>query len=419
MFDLDNWQEIWSTITRNKLRSVLTGFGVFWGIFMLVILLGVGNGFKGGIERMLNGIAANTCFFFTDRTSEAYKGHRKGRRWEMNSRDLTLIRRKAPSVDQIAPILFGNHSDKNTVRGMKSGTYNVLGVMPAQFVVQAQILHRGRLLNETDVQGRRKVCVIGREVYETLFAPEEEPLGAYIRVNGIYFQVIGVVTPVSKNFYIGSEGGDKTVYIPFSTMRYTFSRGDKVHFLGCTTLPGLDASRVEEEVKVVLREAHDIAPDDKKAVRSFNLEKEFRMFQNLTLGVNALVWIVGLGALFSGIIGISNIMLVTVRERMREIGVRRALGARPLTILGQIMSESVVLTAVAGLGGFLLGVFALQMAAQAMSGAEESGLFIAPFISFNVGLLSILILIASGMLAGIMPTLKALQIKAIDAIRDE
>lgn len=418
MFDLDNWQEIWSTITRNKLRSVLTGFGVFWGIFMLVILLGVGNGFKGGIEQTLQAVAVNSCFFGSDRTSEPYKGHRKGRRWEMDSRDIELIARKARSVDQIAPALYGAYSDKNTVRGMKSGTYDAMGVLPAQFIVQPQIVLYGRIINEVDVQQRRKVCVIGKEVYETLFNVGENPLGQYIRLKGIYFQVIGVVTPVSKNIAVGSIP-DQTVFIPFTTMRYTFSRGDKVHFLVCTTKPGYDAVQLEEEVKAILREAHDIAPGDEKAVRSFNIEKEFRMFQNLTLGVNALVWIVGLGALFSGIIGISNIMLVTVRERMREIGVRRALGARPLTILGQIMSESVVLTTVAGLGGFLLGVFALQMAAQAMSGAEESGLFIAPFISFNVGLLSILILIVSGLLAGIMPTLKALQIKAIDAIRDE
>lgn len=419
MFDLDNWQEIWSTITRNKLRSVLTGFGVFWGIFMLVILLGVGNGFKGGIQRALTGIANNSCFFYSGLTSEPYKGYRKGRRWQMNARDLTLIRQKSAAVDQIAPMLFGENSDKNIVRGMKSGTYNVMGVMPAQFVVLPQIVRQGRLLNDIDVQSRRKVCVIGKEVYETLFAPGENPLGQYIRVNGIYFQVIGVISPVSKNISIGTENTEKAVYIPFSTMRYTFSRGDVVHFLVCLTKPGYEASFLEEEVKTILREAHDIAPNDPKAVGSFNLEKEFQSFQNLISGVNALIWVVGLGALFSGIIGISNIMLVTVRERMREIGVRRALGARPLTILTQIMSESVVLTTLAGLGGFLLGVFALEMVSQAMQGGADDALFMPPFISFNVGLLSMLILMVSGLLAGIMPTLKALKIKAIDALRDE
>lgn len=416
MFDLDNWQEIWSTITRNKLRSALTGFGVFWGIFMLVILLGVGNGFRGGIERQMKGIANNAAFFFADRTSEPYEGHRKGRRWEMESRDIELIARKAPSVDQIGPVLFGAYSDKNTVRGAKSGTYDVMGVLPAQFVVQPQILRQGRLINEVDVQQRRKVCVIGKEVYETLFKPGENPLGQYIRLKGIYFQVIGVVTPVS-NMNINGVEGDKALYIPFTTMRYTFSRGDKIHYLACTVKPGYEAAQAEEEVKAILRMAHGIAPQDEKAVGSFNVEREAQTFINLIRGVDILVWIVGLGALLSGMIGISNIMLVTVRERMREIGVRRALGASPLTILKQIMSESVVLTLVAGLGGFLLGVFALEIVAGSMS--QGSDFFAAPSISFQVGLLSMLILVLSGVFAGIMPTIRALQIKAIDAIRDE
>ncbi len=423
MFDLDNWQEIWITITRNKLRSFLTGFGVFWGIFMLVVLIGIGNGFKGGIDKLLDGLTTNTCFFRTDRTSEPYKGNRKGRFWQMNSRDLILIRQKAYSVDAIAPVLYGGGTDKNVVRGMKSGSYMMMGIMTDQYLVQPQIVHRGRLLNEMDIEGRRKVCVIGNTVYKTLFAVDEDPLGQYIRVNGIYFQVVGVTSPVSRYIQINGNA-EETVFLPFSTMRYTFSRGDRIHVLACTAKPGFRAAEVEQEVGEILRTAHDIAPTDKKALRTLNVEQTFMIFRNLSLGVNLLVWIVGLGALLSGIIGISNIMLVTVRERMREIGVRRALGASPLVILRQIMSESVLLTAIAGLGGFLLGVFTLWgvSAALTMSGALGEGSnapFIPPFISFEVGLLSMLILILSGVVAGIMPTMRALQVKAIDAIRDE
>ena len=413
MFDLDNWQEIWITITRNKWRSVLTGFGIFWGILMLVLLLGLGNGFRDGIHRTLEGITPNTCLFMAGRTGEPYHGYRKGRFWEMNSHDLARIRQKARTVDQIAPVLYGAYTDKNVVRGMKSGTYNISGVLPAQFVVYPQVVMYGRLINDMDVQYRRKVCVISPSGYETLFDPGENPLGAYIRVKGIYFQVVGVARRVIG----GDDVEDESFYIPFTTMRYTFSRGDKIHQLFCTGKAGVDAAMVEEEVKNILREAHDIAPNDDKAVLSYNVQEMFQMFQSLILGVNLLIWIVGLGALLSGIVGISNIMLVTVRERTREIGVRRALGAKPMTILKQLMSESIVLTFMSGMLGFVLGVFVLEGIARNMGEGNE--LFAPPSISFNMGLLALFILIVSGVAAGILPTLRALKIKAIDAIREE
>ncbi len=413
MFDLDNWQEIWTTITRNKLRSLLTGFGIFWGIFMLVLLLGIGNGFRDGIQRILNGVAANTCVFLTDRTSEPYRGYRKGRAWEMNARDVELIRGKARWVEQVAPVLYGAYSDKNVVRGMKSGTYNIMGVLPAQFVVYPQVVMQGRLINEMDVEQRRKVCVISPGVYETLFSPGENPLGKYIRVKGIYFQVVGVSRMVASN--TGQK--DESFYIPFTTMRYTFSRGDRIHQLFCIGQEGVDASLVEQEVKMILREAHDIAPNDEKAILSYNTQEMFQIFNNLILGVDLLIWIVGLGALMSGMVGISNIMLVTVRERTREIGVRRALGAKPVTILKQLMSESVLLTFVSGIFGFLLGVFILEMMARAMT--DSTGLLAPPSISFNMSLLALFILVLAGVAAGILPTIRALKIKAIDAIRDE
>ncbi len=416
MFDLDNWQEIWATITRNKTRSVLTGFGVFWGLFMLIMLVGIGNGFKGGIMQQVDGFATNACFFQPGLTGEAYKGYRKGRWWNLNNRDLILLREKARSVEYISPVLFGGTSDKNTVRGHKSGTYPFRGVYPEHFRIETMELLYGRVINDVDVQEKRKVCVIGREVYETLFEVGENPIGQYIRMNGIYFQVIGVVRPLS-NISIGGNV-EQSVFFPFSTTQQTFSRGDTFHFLACTAKPGIPASVVEEEVKTILRQAHDISPTDTKALWSMNIEKEFRMFWNLFLGVDILIWIVGLGALFSGIIGISNIMLVTVRERMREIGVRRAIGATPMRIMLQIISESFVLTAIAGLGGFLFGVGILALLQQGMASGSD-GLFIPPYVSFNLALVAMLILIFSGVVAGIMPAMRALQIKAIDAIRDE
>ncbi len=422
MFDLDNWQEIWTTITRNKLRSILTGFGVFWGIFMLIILIGVGNGFKDGMKSNFGGFASNSCFFFADRTSEAYKGFRKGRSWNMNNRDIALIRKKAQSVEYISPMLFGGGGERNIVNGKKSGSYGTRGVYPAHFKIEQQHVLNGRLFNDLDIDNYRKVCIIGKEVYETLFQPNEDPIGQYIRVNGIYFQVVGVIRPKSR----ASIGGDveSTVFLPFSTMQRAFNQGDNVHFLGCTAKSGYPASVTEEEVKAIIKAAHDVSPTDEKALGSFNIEKEFQMFNNLFVGVDVLIWIVGLGALFSGIIGISNIMLVTVKERTREIGVRRAIGAKPSTIMKQILSESLMLTAIAGIGGMLFGVGILEIIHSSMQNATaasdgEPTMFLPPFVTFSTAIASLIIITVSGVFAGLMPALRALKIKAIDAIRDE
>lgn len=418
MFDIDSWQEIWVTISRNKLRSILTGFGVFWGIFMLIVLMGAGNGFGEGMSRNVAGFASNSSFYWADRTSEAYKGFRKGRSWDMNNRDITLIKDKARTVDYISPTLWGAGGDKNVVRGQKTGSYGVRGVYAEEFLLQKQTIHAGRVLSQLDISQRKKVCVIGQTVYETLFGKNEDAIGQKIRVNGIYFQVIGVVSPKS-GVQIGGDGKE-TVYIPFTTMQATFTQGDIIHFLGITTKPGYEVAETQEEVRQILKEAHSISPDDMKAVAGFNVEKEFQIFTGILLGISALAWIVGLGALFSGIIGISNIMLVTVRERTREIGVRRALGAKPMQIMVQILSESFVLTTIAGLIGFMCGIGLLQLINTLLAEVLATGnVFAELLVSFNVAILAMVILIVSGILAGIMPAMRALNIKAIDAIRDE
>ena len=418
MFDLDKWQEIWNTITANKMRSVMTGFGVFWGIFMLVILIGVGNAFQGGMEQNIKGFATNSGFFFTNVTSEPYKGFRKGRWWNMNNRDLEIIKQKATALEYISPMLFGESSSKNVVMGRKSTSAQVMGVYPDQFKIQTQTVIKGRLFNDLDIRNVGKVALIGKTVAENLFDSGQDPIGAYIRVNGIYFQVVGVIRPNSK----AQIGGDAetSVYLPFSTMQKAFNQGDVIHFMGATAKEGMSVSTLEDQIKTILKTNHSIAPNDENAVRSFNIEKEFKTFANLFLGIRTLRWIVGLGSLLSGIIGVSNIMLVTVRERTREIGVRRALGAKPVTIVSQIVSESFILTFIAGFGGLFFGVIILELISIGMrGGASEDMFFIPPFISFGTALVSMSILIASGLFAGLMPALRALSIKAIDAIREE
>ncbi len=422
--DTDSFQEIWVTITRNKFRSIATGFGVFWGLFMLILLLAIGNKIKISMMGEIGDVAMNSVFFQPNSTTEPYAGYRKGRYWEFNNRDLELIRQKAPSVDLISPILYAGGGDKNTVRGMKSGSYTGSGVYPAQFQIEAIRPVEGRLLNEIDIAERRKVCVIGQTVYETLFEPGEVAEGQFVRFNGIYFQVVGVVTPGTNAMQImGSP--DEMVYIPFSTHQMLFQRNDSFWFLACTAQPGVRAAQVEEEVGAIIRQAHSISPTDTGALWTLDIEEVFDMFNGLFMGINILMWIVGLGALFSGIIGISNIMLVTVRERMREIGVRRALGAKPWDIIVQIMSESFVLTSIAGMIGFLLGIAGSLLVDKINMGGGEGPNGVVeiavtePIISFNLALVAMLVLVLSGVAAGLLPAWRALGVKAIDAIRDE
>ena len=417
MFDLDRWTEIWVTITRNKTRSLLTCFGVFWGILMLVILLGSGRGMQNGIMRSVNGFATNSAFFFADRTSESYKGFNKGRQWNMRNRDVESIRREVKELSAISPIIWGNSSDKNIVYGMMSGTFNVKGVHPDYFQIETQKLFHGRLLNEVDERERRKVCLIGTKVKEVLFK-EEDPCGSYIRVNGIYYQVVGVVQQRASGVNIGGRS-EECVFLPFSTMQQTLNQGDIIHFLCVAAKPDVQMLPVINKIKSIIKEQNFISPTDPQAVSAINLAAQFETFNNAFLGIDILIWIVGVGTLLAGIIGVSNIMMVTVKERTKEIGVRRALGAKPWNIISQIMSESLLITAMAGLMGLTVGVFLLDMVDQLIGDPVGETMLLHPAVSIQVALAATFILLLAGLLAGLIPAWRAMQIKAIDAIREE
>ena len=420
MFDADRWVEIWVTITRNKTRSLLTCFGVFWGILMLVILLGSGTGFKNAIFRNVEGFATNSLFFMSDRTSEPYHGFNKGRYWNMRNRDLEAIQREVKGIDAISPLLWGNRSDNNIVFGQVSGTYNVKGVNPAYFNIEKQILHFGRLLNEIDLQERRKVCLIGSRICEELFK-NADPCGNYIRVNGLYYQVVGVVEQIASGVNIGGRA-ESTVFLPFSTMQQTLNQGDILHFLCVSAVLGHPIQQMIDEITDLMKRQNEISPTDPQAVMVINLAAQFKMFENLFTGIDTLIWLVGLGTLLAGIIGISNIMMVTVKERTREIGVRRAIGAKPWNIISQIMSESLTLTSMAGLLGLSAGVFLMDfvdklLTAQASAGGEV--MILNPGVKIGTAVAATFVLLFCGLLAGLIPAWRALQIKAIDAIREE
>ncbi len=287
-FDIDGFQEIWATIARNKFRSIATGFGGFWGLFMLIVLIAIGNKLKQGIMSQVDGFASNAVFFEPNRTSEAYMGFRKGRYWDFNNRDLELIRERAKSVDLISPMLWGWGNDRNTVRGMKSGNYGFRGCYPAHFQIETVDALHGRTFNDVDIEEKRKVCVIGKTVYETLFNPGEDPEGQFIRLNGIYFQVIGVISPRS-NVSIGGRV-EETVFLPFTTHQMIFERDDSFWFLSCTAKKGYDAAQVEQEVKAILKTAHSISPTDESAMWTMNIELQFKMINGLFIGVNMWGW---------------------------------------------------------------------------------------------------------------------------------
>lgn len=422
MFEIDRWKEIISALKKNRMRSFLTAFGVFWGIFMLIIMAGAGKGLENGITQGVGQIATNSFFMWTNRTSEPYKGLRRGRFWNFENEDVEFIRNHVKEADIVSPRLFaGGGGGNNTVRDDRAASFYIKGDYPEWNNIDPADVIKGRWLNNVDILQRRKVCVVGEKVIESLFDKNEEPIGEYIRVNGVYYQIVGVIKPVSN---INMNGrSEESIFMPFSTMQVAYNYGNQVHVMGITAKPGYSAAEVEDKVIALLKERHKIAPTDVQAVAHINLEKQFKQFSSLFTGIQILTWIVGIGTLLAGVIGVSNIMLVIIKERTQEIGVMRAIGATPRKVIGQIILESVFLTTLAGYIGLFLGIlllegfnYVLEMAAA--SGSSE--VFIKnPEINLNVAIACLLVLIVSGAIAGYIPARKAVSIKPIDALRAE
>jgi len=417
MFDLDQFQEIWVTITRNKVRSFLTGFGVFWGIFMTMIMLGAGTGLQNGMMENLEGFATNSCIFWSSTTSMPYQGFQKGRQWNLHNRDVEILEQSVSDLDCLSPMLFGGRNANNIVYKDNYGTFQIKGVYANYTQIEKQAIANGRFINELDNLDGRKICVIGTKVYEELFPTKENPIGRYVRIWGIYFQVVGVVSGVSNMSVTGRSA--ESVFLPFKTLQKLINQGDVIHILMATAKPNVPVSEVETKMKEILKANNHIDPKDEQAVGSFNLENIFNMFKYLFLGIAFVSWFVGSGTLIAGIIGVSNIMVVTVKERTKEIGIRRALGAKPRTIVGQIMWESLVLTAIAGILGLCFGVLVLYLV-DALWLQDAEDVFISnPIVSFTVAVWSTIILLICGLIAGLIPASRAMQIKAIEAIQEE
>ena len=421
MFDLDLWKEIISALKKNRMRSFMTAFGVFWGIFMLIIMSGAGRALENGVMDGIKAFASNSAFFWAEPTSKPYKGFQRGRNWNYKNTDIEYIRANISDVEYLSPRLFGGNSNQgdNTIRGKKTGAFNVYGDYPDFFKIDPWTPIKGRLINEIDIRNNRKVCIIGERVEEVMFEEDEDPIGEYLKVNGVYFQVVGVVHP-ETNVNIGGGRKKETIMIPFSTMQKTYNHGDVVHFFSVTSDPGVPVSKVETRLKELLKKRHNIAPDDLQAIGSFNIEVEWKKFNGLFSGIQILTWIVGIGTLLAGVIGVSNIMLVIIKERTQEIGIQRAIGATPGNVIKHIVAESVFLTVMAGYIGLMLGVGLLELANIALESSASEDMFLRrPEISFQMASAALGVLVIAGIFAGLIPAKRAVSIKPIDAIRDE
>jgi putative ABC transport system permease protein len=417
MFDLDSWQEIWATLRKNKLRAVLTACGVFWGMFMLMVLLGLGAGLQRGVVKSLGGMAMHSVYVWSQRTSMPYKGLQPGRYIKFTNQDIASIQR-VPGVKYVAPRLqLGGWRDgQNITRGAKTGNFNVTGDVPDFPMVEPLLLKRGRFVNPRDVAEQRKVAVVGELVTQQLFDDGEEPVGQYLQVKGVNFLIVGEV----KSLKAGDEGEklSANVFIPFSTFQAAFNMRDRIGWFTVGADPAYNAVWVEDSVKQALAETHRIHPSDNQAFGSFNAADKFEKIAGLFRGIRLFVWLVGALTLGAGMLGVSNILLITVKERTREIGVRKALGATPGAIVRMIVKESVVLTVLAGYVGLVAAVVALEGFAHVLASLPDAPVS-RPGVDLKAALLAQCLLIAAGLIAAIMPARHAARVHPVEALRSE
>lgn len=419
LFDLDHWQEIADTLSHNRVRTLLTAFGVCWGIFLLIVMLGAGRGLRNGVSRGFADAATNSVFVWTQSTSKPYRGLPRGRHFDMTDDDVAALRSQVAEIEVLAPRLQlgGYRRGVAVTHGTRSGAFSVMGDVPEIRAIQAIRVAAGRFINPIDVAESRRVAVLGTRVREVLFG-DVDPIGESIAVRGAYFKVVGTF-----EFSGDPEEADQqheTIYVPLSTFQHAFAEPGRIGWLALTSRPDVPASAMEERVLDLLKKRHQVAPDDARAFGHFNLQEQYRKVQGLFAGIEALIWIVGTGTLAAGAIGVSNIMLIVVRERTKEIGIRRAVGATPMSISTQIVLEAVLLTLAAGMAGIVGGVWLLELAERLLAAnADPSVMFQHPGVDLGNVLQGLAALVVTGVLAGLLPAQRAIAVSAVDALRSE
>lgn len=416
MMDIDTWQEVFATLQKNLLRTAMTAWGVFWGTFMLVAMLGFGNGLEAGVQRNMLGYVANNVYAWGQMTTRPFAGLSPGRPIRLNTDDAAAVR-ELPGVEAVAPSIdLGGWRDGNNVSyGDKTGNFGVRGEWPDLANVGMDRPYAGRFINQLDMQLRRKVTVIGDSVRRVLFGDDLDPLGKYVSIRGVHFQVVGVIG--SEQPGDAGDRGNSTLAVPFSTFQVAFNTGDRIGSMGVRLAAEADSDSTERLIRATLSARHKAHPEDPNAVGSYNLSKQHQRAENLFRGIRAFVWVVCVATLLAGALGVSNIMLISVKERTREFGIRKALGATPGSIIRLVLSEALVLTCLAGYLGVVAGVAALQLAGRFASGS--GGPFGPPGIDLGVALAATGVIVLSGLVAGLAPARHAARIHPVVALRAE
>ncbi|MDD5151240.1 MAG: ABC transporter permease [Flavobacterium sp.] len=421
MFDRDKWDEILEALTANTFRTILTAFGVFWGIFILVILLAAGNGLENGVKQGFSGMATNTMFMWTQATSKPYKGLPKTRQFNFQNRDVPALKEKFPDLLYVSPRnqLGGHNGSNNVVRGTKTAAFNVYGDYPEYVKQESMDIIRGRFVNYQDIESSRKVAVIGQGVIDGLYEKVEEVIGSYIEVNGVNFMVVGVYKTKGNNNG-NAEENQKNIFIPFTAFQQAFNYGDRVGWMALTANDDASITDLKPKILEFIKSRHSISPDDERAIGNFDLYAEFSKILGLFSILRFIAYFVGTLVLLSGVIGISNIMLIVVKERTKEIGIRRALGATPAAIRSQILLEAIFLTISAGMLGIGAATGVLIIINKILdSMPSEGSMFANPSVDLPVVFFALIILVGSGLLAGFIPAQTAIKVKPVDALRTE
>ena len=420
MFNRDRWDEILEALNANKFRTFLTAFGVAWGIFILIILLALTNGLKNGVTADFGNFATNSMFMWTQGTSKPYKGLPKGRRFNYKIGDVAAIKRQIPNIKYVSPRnqLGGYRGNNNVIRGTRTGAFEIYGDYPEYIKQQPLDILQGRFISYSDIDAKRKICVIGTGVVKGLYDKGEDALGTYIKINGVNFLVVG--TFKMSNSQGDGEQDASTIYLPFTTFGQAFNRGENVGWMAITAVDEVSITSIKQQVFDLMKARHKIHPDDDRAIGHSDLSERFARITGLFTIFTIVGYFVGALVLMSGIIGISNIMLIVVKERTKEIGVRRALGASPWMIKSQILQESLILTILSGMVGIsfaALLIWFLNYLLDMSDGPVEN--FANPSVSMQVVFTALIILVGSGVLAGLIPANSATKMKPVDALRIE
>ena len=419
MFNKDRWKEILEVLTSNWFRTVLTAFGVFWGILILIILLAAGKGLENGIKSDFGDIATNTMFMWSRNTTKAYKGMPNNRSYSFKLDDVQAIKDRLPDLRFISPRnqLGGFMGANNVVRGIRTGAFNVYGDYPEIINQDPMTITSGRFINHNDIREKRKTAIIGEGVRSSLYDPGETVIGTYIRIQGVNFMVVGTYRKKTNDG--DGEEGQKQIFIPFTTFSQAFNRGNNVGWMAITAADGASISEQKGHIISIVRENHKIHPDDTRAVGYFDLYEQYNRVESLFGAMKVIAYFVGILVLLSGIIGVSNIMLIVVKERTKEIGIRRALGEDPWSIKKQILMESILLTLISGMAGIVCGALFIYAVNTLLEMNGPVDMFVNPSVSLGVVSGAMLILTVSGLLAGFIPAQSAIRVRPIEALRNE